>query len=144
MMSVSNCDPVPVDEVRQILRMDAFNRKTDNWSPLRRFGTVNRQAGDFGESQKCVGHEIGVVDLNGREANLGHKVDCRAERDGLGDGDRAGLELRWQPRPRRMVPKDLADHVPAAEERVHRLEQRAAAIEDSDAGRSIQLVPGER
>ena len=47
-------------------------------------------------------------------------------------------------RPCRMVPKDLADHVPAAEERVHRLQQRAAAVKDSDARRAVQLVPGER
>ena len=40
--------------------------------------------------------------------------------------------------------RDRADHVAAALVRRHRLEQRRLAVEHADAGRAVDLVPGER
>ena len=69
-------------------------------------------------------------------------VDRHAEPDGAGDVRRAGLELVRQRVPRRLLEGDGADHVAAALERRHRLEQRFLAVEHADAGRAVQLVAG--
>ena len=55
---------------------------------------------------------------------------------------RAGLELVRQLVPGRLLERDRADHVAAAQERRHRLEQRSPAVEHADAGRAVQLVAG--
>ena len=44
--------------------------------------------------------------------------------------------------PRGALEADGLDHVAAAEERRHRLEDLAAAVQDADAGRAVGLVPG--
>ena len=43
-----------------------------------------------------------------------------------------------------MILEHATDHVPAAEERVHRLEQFAASVEDTHARRTEDLVARER
>ena len=50
--------------------------------------------------------------------------------------------LRGRLGPRGLEVADAGDHVPAAEERRHRLEQLAAAVQHADAGRPVGLVAG--
>ena len=78
------------------------------------------------------------------DSELADPVDRSAEPDRLGDLRGPGLELPRQVGPRRLVRRDGADHVPAADERRHLLEQRAAAVEDADPGRAVGLVAGPR
>ena len=71
-------------------------------------------------------------------------VDGRPEADGLGDRLGAGLELPRDVVGREAVEAHVADHLAAAEERRHLLEQRLAGPERADAGRAAHLVGGER
>ena len=72
------------------------------------------------------------------------EVDGRAEADHLDDRRRAGLELGRQLGGGEAVEAHVGDHVAAAEERRHRVEQRLAAPQHADAGRAAHLVAAER
>ena len=65
------------------------------------------------------------------------------EADGLGDRRRAGLELPRDVVGRPAVGADVADHLAAAEEGGHGLEQLLPGPEGADAGRPAHLVAGE-
>ena len=123
--------------------MNAGERELRIGPRLGRFRTVNGQAGDLRQSQKGIGRKVGVVRVDGREADFVDKVDRRAKGDGLGNGNRARLELGRQTGPRRAVPENFADHVAAAEERVHCFQERAATVKYANSSRAVQLVPGE-
>ena len=69
--------------------------------------------------------------------------DGGTEPDGLADGGSAGLELPRDVVDSEAVQPDIADHLAAAEERRHRLEQLLACPQDADAGRAEHLVAGE-
>ena len=64
------------------------------------------------------------------------------EADRLRDRHRARLEARGRLGPRRLELADARDHVPAAEERRHRVQQLAAPVQDADPGRAVGLVAG--
>jgi hypothetical protein len=69
-------------------------------------------------------------------------VDRRPQPDRLGDLRGAGLELPRQVGPRRLVRRDGANHVPAADERRHLLEQLTPPVEHADPGWAVCLMPG--
>ena len=71
------------------------------------------------------------------------EVDGRAEADRLGDRRGAGLELGRQLGRREAVEAHVGDHVAAAEERRHRVEQLLAAPQHADARRAAHLVAAE-
>ncbi len=71
-------------------------------------------------------------------------VDRRPEPDLLREVHRAGLELVGDHVPGRAVVEDLVDHVPAAEEHVHRLEMLELAVQPARGGRAEHLVPADR
>ena len=66
-----------------------------------------------------------------------------AQADGAGDVRRARLELVRQRVPGASLERDRADHVAAAHERRHGLEQRGLAVEHADARRAVELVARE-
>ncbi len=69
--------------------------------------------------------------------------DGDAERNGIGDIARSGLELSRRIAERRAIVLDFADHIAAREEGRHRFEQRALAVQHADARRPEHLVPAE-
>ena len=66
-----------------------------------------------------------------------------AQSDDLGDRLRARLELPREIVVRRALGADRLDHVAAGHERLHALEQLAAAVEDAGARGPEHLVPAE-
>ena len=81
---------------------------------------------------------------HGRHAERGHVVDRGAEADRLGDRLRAGLELPRDVVGGEAVEAHVADHLAAAEERRHLLEQLLAGPQRADPARAAHLVRGER
>ena len=77
------------------------------------------------------------------QADLAQVVDGRAQAGRLRDRHRARLELVRRRRERRALHPDGLDHLAAAEERRHLLQQFPAPPEHADAGRAAHLVPGE-
>ena len=71
-------------------------------------------------------------------------VDGRAEADRLGDRRRARFELVGQLVPGGRLQLHGGDHVAAGQERLHRLEDLAAAVQHADARRAERLVAGPR
>ena len=70
-------------------------------------------------------------------------VDRRAQADGRHDRRRAGFELGGQLGRLEALGRDAADHAAAAQERRHRFEQFAPAIEHADARGPEHLVAAE-
>ena len=70
-------------------------------------------------------------------------LDRRAQRDGLRDHRRAGLEAVRRLGVGRALHRHGLDHLAAPEERRQVLEQVVAAPQHADAAGSVQLVPGE-
>ena len=64
--------------------------------------------------------------------------------DRRGDRRRAGLEFVRNRVVRGLLEGHRQDHVAAALEGLHALEQRRLAVEDADPGRTAHLVAGER
>ncbi len=71
-------------------------------------------------------------------------VDRDPEPDRLGDLRGPGLELPWQVGPGRLVGRHRADHVAAADERWHVLQELMPAVQHADPGRPVGLVAGPR
>jgi hypothetical protein len=69
-------------------------------------------------------------------------IDRRAKPDRLGDLRGPGFELPGQVGPRRFVGGNGPNHVTAPDERRHLLEQLAPAVQHTDSGGAIGLVPG--
>src|SRR5262249_33687720 len=76
------------------------------------------------------------------ESDRGDVVDGNSEPDGARDVWRTGLELVGQVVPRRLLERNRADHVAAAEKRRHCLEPLGFPVEETDSSRSVQLVTG--
>ena len=105
---------------------------------------VDRQPGHVGEALERVAGEVALVRADRAPCPIAGTKSTAAPRPiASAIVRRAGLELRRRPRPADLVEAATdGDHVPAAEERRHRLEQLAAAVQDADAGRAVGLVPG--
>ena len=78
--------------------------------------------------------------LDRLEADLFQVVDGRAEPDSFGDRLRAGLELRRDVTPGRLVEVHGADHVTAEIERLHLGQELVASPQRPDARRAAHLV----
>ncbi len=74
------------------------------------------------------------------DAKRSDPVDRCAQPDRLGDLRGPGFELPRQVGPGRLVGRDGPNHVTAADERRHPLEQLAAAVQHADPGRAVGLV----
>ena len=107
-------------------------------------GPYSLMSGTSARRLERVHGELVLVPLDRLEPDLVDVVDRRAEPDRLGDRLRARLVLRGHLAPGRLLERDLADHVPAEVERLHRLEQLEPAPQRADARRPAHLVRRER
>src|SRR6187455_519101 len=80
-----------------------------------------------------VRHQGLLVRGNRVEPNLAEIVDRGVQGDRAGDVWRAGLELERQVGPRASLERYRADHVAAAEERRHRLEDLFPSVQHANA-----------
>src|SRR5207245_2945344 len=87
--------------------------------------------------------DLHLVRADGIQAASAQVVDGCPESDHLGDRLRAGLELPGQVVIGGALDADRLDHVATGHERVHRLEQLAASVQDAGACRAEHLVAAE-
>ena len=97
----------------------------------------------LGQGGEGVGGELDLVAAHRVHAQPGEVVDRRPQPDRLGDGRGAGLELPGQDVGRPAVEADVGDHLAAAEEGGHGVEQLLPAPQHADAGGPAHLVAGE-
>ncbi len=90
-----------------------------------------------------VSGQCPLVGANMVHADRGQVIERGAEADGGGDVRRAGLEFPGHVVEGRAAKVDLADHLAAAHERRHLLEQLAPRPERARTGRAEHLVAGE-
>src|SRR5918994_3814406 len=144
MVARADRDALPVQDLRDVVRMDALHVERDDPGPLLRRRAVQLDPGHVAEALERVGDQVVLVLLDRVEPDPVQVVDRRAEPDGFGDRRRPCLELVWEVAPGGLLELHLADHVAAEVERLHRLEQVAAPPEGADAARAAELVRGER
>ena len=131
------------EDLADIMGMRPVEHERDQRAAVRGVrGTVKLDAGNLGQARQRVGDQRALVSADPIDADRSDPVHGDAEPDRLGDLGRAGLELPGQVGPGRLGLTDGADHVAAADERGHPLEQLAPAVEHADAGRAISLVTG--
>ncbi len=128
---------------RDVVRVHSVDRERDDAAaPVGVGGPEHADALHVGQPLERVGGELALVGADVLHPEPGQVVDRRAKPHALGDRRGAGLELPGQLVPGRGVELHLRDHVAAAEERPHRLEQLATAVQHADAGRPERLVTG--
>ncbi len=97
-----------------------------------------------GEFPQEVLGEVVLVVADGLHAKVVEVVDGGAERDPLGDGRGACLELPREFVPRGVGEGDVADHLPAEQERVEVLQNLALPVQAADPGGAGEFVAAER
>ena len=98
-------------------------------------------AGHAVQAVSGVIEQIGFAGGYALQADGGQVINRRTQRDGLPDRRRAGLEFRRNRRISRFFETHRQDHVAAALERLHLLEQSRLAVEHADAGGTAQFMP---
>jgi len=138
-------DAAVVQDGGEVVPVDAIHVERDEAGPLlarRRAVRLHVVAGV--EAAEEVLREVVLVVADGVHPEVVEVVHGGGERDALGDGRRARLELPRELVPRRVREGDVPYHLAAEQERLHRRQEVAPAVEAADAGRSRHLVPGER
>ena len=141
-MAGAHADALAADDLGHVVRMDAVERERGDAAAVLDVGPEEREAGDLAQALDGVADDVARVLPHGVHADAGEEVGRGAEPDRLGDHHRARLELGGRLGRREALLGHAGDHVPAAEERRHRLEQLAAAVQHADAGRAVGLVAG--
>ncbi len=134
---------VAVRDGSEIVRVNTLQREGDNARAPRRRRSVQRQAFDVAQRLVRVLGDLPLVRAYGLHAEPGEIVDRGPQADDLAYGLRAGLELPRQVVVGRAFDAHGLDHVAARLERVHGLQQLAAAVKNARAGRAEHLVAAE-
>ena len=128
MVAGPDADRVAVEDLRDVVGVDAVEREGDDAGPVvARRRAEHPQPRDLRQALQRIGAELGLVGVGGLEADPVQPLDGGRVADRLADRRRAALELRRQLGPGDLVPPHLADHRAAADERRHLLEQLAPA-----------------
>ena len=142
-MAGAHADPLAAEDLADVVRVCALELERDQGAAVGGVGrAMNREAGDLAQPGERLADEPELVLADPLDPERGDPVDRGAEADRLGDLRGARLELPRQVGPGRLVGRDGPDHVAAADERRHLLEQLAAAVQHADPGRPVGLVPG--
>ncbi|MBV6464816.1 MAG: hypothetical protein PGMFKBFP_00081 [Anaerolineales bacterium] len=136
-------DPVPVEDLRYVVRMDAVQRERRDGSLLVRRGAEDLHAGNLLETFQRVLDDLMFVRGDFVHADRGQVVHGRAETDCLGNGGSPRLEFVRDRIRAEGAQLHFLDHVAAAEEGRHGFEQFGPAVQRADAGRAAHLVRGE-
>ena len=125
--------------------MEVLHPERHDAAPLRGVGRPEHlQAVDLPQLVQRIGHDLDLVRAHVFHPQVVQVVHRRAEPDRLRDVRRACLELVRDLVVGGVVDPDLEDHLTAAEERRHRLQQLRARPQSAGAGWAKHLVPAER
>ena len=138
-------DTLPVEHLRDVVRMDAVDVQRDDARASLRGRAVGRDPRELAQTPERVLDEIVLVLLDRRRAP--HRARSRPPRRSPTASAIAGVpasNLYGKLVPGRPLHRDRADHLPAEVERRHRLEQLLAPPERADPARAAHLVRRDR
>ena len=142
-MAGAHAHALAAEDLGHVVRVRGVQRERDERAaPVGLRRAVDRQPGHLAEPLQRVRGDVTAVLAHVLHPDRSQPLDGLAEPDRLGDRHRARLEARRRLGPRGLEVADPGDHVPAAQERRHRLQDRAPAVQHADAGRPVGLVPG--
>src|SRR5690606_6991089 len=131
-----------VENRPQIVGMDAVEHERNNARSLG--GLTNEaQPGNFGKRLASMTDQQILVRGDAVQTYISYIFDCRRHTDCTRNIRRAGLELLRRFTVGGTLETDGMDHVPAALPGRHGVKQSLASVQRTDAGRAVQLVPGE-
>ena len=137
MVAGAHADGFAIAQLGDVMRMDALDGEGDDAAAAVEIGgTEQGDALHLGQPLEGVGREVALVGAHALHADSGEVLHRRAEADGFRGGRRARLELVGQLVPGGAVAFDTRDHVAAAQEGPHRLEQLAAPCSSPMVGPS--------
>ena len=126
-----------------VVRVEPVERERDDAATALRRGPEDHEIGNLPKSLHRGRRELAVVGEHSVHAEPRQVLHRGAESHGLGDRHRAGFELPGQLVPLRLAELHFADHLAAAQEGRHLLQQLAPPPQRADAGRPEHLVAGE-
>src|SRR3979409_2190915 len=135
-------DAGPVDDGRDVVRMRALQLEGHDGALLARMAE-NAERVDLAQPFMRIAHEAALVAPDARLADRLDIVDGGAEPDRLDDRWRAGLEAMRRLAVGDAILRHLADHLAPAIKGRHGGQMPMLAVEHADAGRSVELVPGD-
>jgi hypothetical protein len=131
------------EDLGDVVRVHAVHRERDKRAAgIRLTRPQDVQALDPVQALERVRGQRALVRADLLHADALQEADRGAQSRRLGDRRRARLELPRQLVEARGVEVDRADHVAAGQERRHRLQDLAAPVEHTEAGRAVGLVRG--
>src|SRR5665213_586648 len=142
-MAGADTDALLVEDLRDVMGVHVTECERDHARAIRSSRRWSKDRELFeGVGQGCDGvrGERALVLGDRFEANRFQVVHRRTEPYRFGDRGGACLELPGDLVGGEAVEPDVRDHLAAAEERWHRLEQRSSCVEHADAGWSEHLV----
>jgi hypothetical protein len=142
-MSGPDGDALGVEHLGDVVRMDAVHRERNHAAPLLDRRAEDAHTGNLLEPFHGVAGDGLFVRVNRRAPGAVDVFGRRPEADRLGDRRRAGLELVRDAVGFEGAQLDALDHVAAAQEGGHRLEQIQPAVEGADPRRNAHLVSRE-
>ena len=135
----------PVQDLGHVVGMDPRQVERHDAAALVGGRPVQLDPGNLAlQRLERVPDELALVLADRVHAEAAKVVRRGTQADGRGHVRRARLELPRDVVPLRAAEMDLADHLPARQERRHRLEQLAARPQGARAERGEHLVAGER
>lgn len=137
-------DAAAIEDLSEVVGVDAVDGEADDTAVLVGRSGEETHARDRGQAGLRRGDKLLLVGGDRVPVEFGEELDGGAQSDGLGDGGCSGLEFVRQLVPLGAIAMDFEHHIAAAEDRRHRFEPLAAAVEDADTRRAEHLVARER
>ena len=144
MMSGPHAHPLLIEHLGQVVRMDVLVPERESATAELGILRAEHRRADRLQRFDAVGRELPLMAPDVLHAESLEVLDRRGEADLLGDVHRPRLELVRRRLEGRVVGIDLHDHLAAAEERVHRVEQLEPSVESARRRRAQHLVAGDR
>ena len=141
-MAGAHRDALAIQQRRHVVRMRPIQRERHHAAAILR-PAQDVHALDRVEPRQRVIDQRCLMRGDRVVADRLHVIDRRLQSDAFQDRRRARLELVRHLGPGGTLVRHRRDHLAAAEERRHRVEQLATSPQHADARRAIQLVPGE-
>ncbi len=132
---------IAVENCRNIVRMGVFEHEGE-YPALARSCPDHAQGIDPGKLLAGISGNLMLMGRNRITPQSLDIIDGRTQPDGLHDRWRAGLETVRRRVVGHGIHRNLFDHFPAAEERLHLGQQIILAVKHAHPGRPVKLVPG--
>src|SRR5262249_20335415 len=140
-MARANCNSFLVEDGSDIGRVNAFDHEGKYTGPLP-CSTDHSHSWNLDEPSGGIVQQFVLVCGDIFHSEPVQIFDCHTQPDRTSNIGRTRFKLEWQLVVSRLLERHRADHVSAALERGHLLQQSGFAVQDANSGGAVHLVSG--